>query len=216
MTSHNRRLALFFSMLLFIPTMGQVQPLELPAARKRAVYGRGYYVSPSRFDYSTLTSAITDSCQTKQGQAQAIYLWVCQHISYDTHTDIRTADEAFITHRAVCQGYCELYYRMAETVGLKTQLVYGRSRNSEGYEEDHSWLSVRTEEGDILMDPTWGAGSVVDGQFRRNTTPLVWFNPNPEIFIHTHLPQNKKHQHLQTPITPEAFDSLEYVRPTID
>ena len=216
MTSHNRRLALLLSLLLFIPTMGQEQQPELPSAKKRAVYGNGYYVSPSRFDYSAFTATITGDCQTKLEQAKAIYLWICQHISYDTRTDIRTADEAVTIRRAVCQGYCELFYRMAETVGLKVQLVYGRSRNSKGYEEEHSWLSVKTEEGEILMDPTWGAGSVVDGQFRHNTTPLVWFNPDPEVFIHTHLPQNKKHQHLQVPITPEAFDSLEYVRPAVD
>ena len=185
----------------------------LPTARKRAVYGKGYYIAPSRYDYSEVAKEVTKDTSSAYEQAKALYLWICENISYDTQTDIRTADLCWDKRRAVCQGYCELFYRMAETLGLKTQLVYGRSRNSLDSHENHSWLSVRTEKGDILLDPTWGAGSVIFGEFKRNSTPLVWFDPAPELFIHTHFPENKKHQHLKNTVKPEAFDTLKYVRP---
>lgn len=210
-----KKLLLMTSTLLFcLGTFAQVE--SLPHAKKRAVYGNGYYVNPSEYNYEQVAKDITQGTESKYEQAKLIYLWLCANISYDlAPNDVRSADKAWTERKAVCQGYCELFYRMAETLKLKTDLVYGRGRNSKGHMEDHSWLTVKTEQGEILMDPTWGAGSVVNGKFQRIKDPLVWFDVDPETFIHTHLPQNKKHQHLKVLVTEEGFDSLEYVRPTL-
>ncbi len=209
-----RRLILLCTVFLCLGVQAQ-KAHDLPTDKKRAVYGNGYYVSPSEYDYTQVVKDITKDCTTKYEQAKALYLWICRNISYDTPSDIRNADQCWTKRKAVCQGYCELFYRMAETLKLKTNLVYGTSKNSEGYREGHSWLSVKTDQGEILMDPTWGSGSVVNGKFRRIKDPLVWFDVDPELFIHTHLPENKKHQHLKELVTEEGFDTLEYVRPEV-
>lgn len=209
-----RRLILILYTMLMCLGMQAQGVQELPHARKRAVYGDGFYVSPSAYNYSEVARDITQGCTTKYEQAKALYLWICRSISYDTTSDIRNADECWRERKAVCQGYCELFYRLAEPLKLKTVLVYGISKNSEGHREGHSWLSVKTEEGWTLMDPTWGAGSVVNGMFHRINDPLVWFDVDGERFVHTHLPENNKHQHLEEPVTQEGFDTLMYVRPS--
>lgn len=188
---------------------------DLPKARRRAVYGNGYYISASELDYKGVAQQSTKGARTKYDKAKALYLWICGHISYDTRTNIRTADECWRQRRAVCQGYCELYYRMAETVGLDVDVIYGRCRNASDSGEEHGWVSIKTEKGEILADPTWGAGAVVNGEFRHQSDPLLWFDVNPEWFIFTHLPQNRKHQHLERKITEEEYESLSYVTPLV-
>lgn len=203
----------FLIQLLFVMASGLSLAQPLPVARKRAVYGNGYYIAPSQYDYSQVAKDIVKGKKSRYEQARALYLWICEHISYDTQTDIRTADLCWDRKRAVCQGYCELYYRMADCINLNTTLVYGHCRLADGSSEEHSWLSVNTEKGDILMDPTWGAGAVVNGQFQRQMMPLLWFDIDPEWLIFTHYPQNKKHQHLTQKVTEEVYDKLQYTTP---
>lgn len=206
---------LLFPLLVTCFWSGAQAQDDLPRARRRAVYGKGYYISASEQDYKGVAQQITSGARTKYEKARDLYLWICEHISYDTRTNIRTADECWRQRRAVCQGYCELYYRMAETVGLDVDVVYGRCRNASGSGEEHGWVSIKTEKGDILADPTWGAGAVVNGEFRHQSDPLLWFDVEPAWFIFTHLPQNRKHQHLERKVTEEEYERLSYVTPLV-
>lgn len=105
---------------------------------------------------------------------------------------------------------------MGETVGLKSKLIngYGKHANAAKLEK-HVWLSVETEEGEILLDPTWGAGLFVNGKFVRQQSPMLWFATNPHWFIFTHYPQKKKHQHLEVPVSEVEFRSLPYLNPIV-
>lgn len=185
----------------------------LPRARHRAVIGRGYYVSPSALDYSEAAEHMTREAQTAYAKAQAIYLWMCHNIRYDTETDIRTADQCWKERKGVCQGYCELFYRLGDCVGLETNIIYGKCRNANGKQEEHAWLSVETEQGDILIDPTWGAGMMKDGGLKHQSIPLLWFDVDPQWFVFTHLPLQKKYQHLEERVTKKEFDQLYYMTP---
>lgn len=204
------------SILLFCCTELQAQGTSLPSARKRAVYGNGYYVSASNLNYATVAKDAVREPQSKYEKARDLYLWVCRNISYDTHTNIRTADECWTNRRAVCQGYCELYYRMAECIGLDVDIVYGKCRNASGQMEEHGWLCIKTENGRILADPTWGAGSVVNGQFHHLSRHMLWFDVKPQWFIFTHLPANKRFQLMERKITEEEFNRLHYTSPLLE
>lgn len=183
---------------------------NLPLAKKRAVYGSGFYVSPCEYDYSKVAQTVVQGCDSKYSKAESLFQWICDKISYDTKTDIRTADKCWEQQKAVCQGYCELYFRMAECVGLKTKLIYGKSRNSIGQSEEHAWLSVETEKGNILLDPTWGAGSVENGKFCRQPNCMVWFDVEPEWFVFTHFPKDKKNMMMNVEISEAQFMKLPY------
>lgn len=191
---------------------------NLPTAKKKRISTTSYMVSASQYNYSTVARDITQGCRTSYDCAKALYLWICDNISYDSSLKIRTADECWRQRRGVCQGYCELYYRLAETLGIKTDLIYGQvklGRNDRNTEK-HVWLQIRTERGIHLLDPTWGAGKIINGKFERNTNPLLWFDVNPSWLIFTHLPKKEQHQYLKETIDAAKFASLPYATPELE
>lgn len=201
---------------LFCMAVGvEAQPSSLAPARKKAVYGTDYYVSPSALDYKAAARAIVGDATTDYERAERLYLWLCANVTYDLTGQVRTADACWRRRTAVCQGYCELFYRMAETVGVHSRLVFGRCKHVGLHAalEDHTWLSVETERGTILLDPTWGAGGYVHGEFVRLPNPLLWFDVAPAWFVFTHQPKSHRRQMLDVEVSDEQFSALPYVTP---
>lgn len=214
----SRKTYLTILLLLCLAGTAAGQWLQPTPGRKRAVYGVGYYVSPSSYDYSTLARSIVGSATTDYEKAQRIYLWLCDNITFDRSGQIRSADETYQRRTAVCQGYCELFYRLGECVGVKPRLIYGKCRlpavhGRPSTMQDHVWLSVSTAHGDILMDPTWGAGFYRGERFVRQSDPLKWFDVAPAWFVFTHFPDNSRRQHLSPAVTAEQFGRLPFVTP---
>ena len=185
--------------------------------KKKAVYGSGFYVSPTKYNYTERTRQITDGARTDYDKARAIYLWMCANVDFDPTGKIRTADECWENRKAVCQGYCELFFRMAETVGLKVKLINGNGKNLTHPDEleRHVWLIASTERGEVLMDPTWGAGLFVNGKFMRHPEPLMWFDTDPRWFIMTHMPQKRNAQLLKRIVKEEEFRQMPYANPLL-
>lgn len=193
----------------------EAQPSSLAPARKKAVYGPDYYVSPSALDYTEAARAIVGDASTDYERAERLYLWLCRNVTYDRSGQVRTADACWRRRTSVCQGYCELFYRMAESIGMRSKLVFGHCKHAGAHAklEDHTWLSVETEEGTILLDPTWGAGGYVRGEFVRLSNPLLWFDVAPEWFVFTHQPKSQRRQMLDVEVSDEQFEALPYVTP---
>lgn len=180
---------IFFCIICFLSLSTMAQGTALPSARKRAVYGKNYYVAPSRYDYRGVAREITEGKKTKYDKAQALYMWICSHIRYDHSNTLRTADECWDNGKAVCQGICELYYRMGRSIGLKPKLVMGMAKNiRSGEMERHAWLTVKTEKGLIMLDPTWGAALSFHNEWTHLPDPLNWFDVDMEEFSKTHSP----------------------------
>ena len=169
------------------------------------------YVSASTYDYAPLAKKITVNASTKKQKARAIYNWVCSNIAYDTNYKIYTADECIRNRKGVCQAYCELYYRLCEAVGVKCTIISGKCKNNiYGIISDggHAWICAEVEEGNILIDPTWGAGSLKGRTFSFRKDHSVYFQVDPYKFIFTHFPNDKKFQLLDNPIDYNTFASL--------
>lgn len=176
----------------------------------------GLRVSPTRYDYSIVAGQITEGCSSKYEQAEAIYRWICRNISYDTSYSIRTADGCWDSKSGVCQAYCELFYRLAEPLGLKTYIITGDAKSpDEESDAGHSWIFAVTsgENTGILIDPTWGAGSVSGGIFERSDNDMTWFHVAPEWMIFTHFPDDEMFQLLEEPLSRTRYDSLPMVMP---
>ena len=177
---------------------------------------QSFQVSDTKYDYSEVAAGITAGCSTKYEQAKAIYRWLCRNISYDTSYSIYTADECWDRRKGVCQAYCELFYRLAEPLGIRTFIISGDTKESlRGEGPGHAWLFVVTEgEGTgILIDPTWGAGSVDGNVFVRSENDMSWFHVDPYWMIFTHYPDDKQFQLLDTYVSPQEFLALPDVRP---
>ncbi len=174
-------------------------------------------VSETKYDYSAVATTITAGCTSKVEQAEAIYKWMCSHIAYDTDHKIHTADACWDERKGVCQGYCELYYRLAEPLGLHCTMIPGVTKDSKGAisEDGHAWLLVEVDGGGILVDPTWGAGGVQDGVFVRSDNDMSWFSVDPYWMIFTHYPDDSTYQFVDTPVSREAFVQLPYIKPSL-
>ena len=103
--------------------------------------------------------------KTAYQKVQAIYGWITKNVSYD-HDNLHdnsyllkyTAYAAAINRTAVCQGYANLFYRLANDAGLDCRIITGVANGGSGAEA-HAWNIVRMEDGKYYcVDATWDAG----------------------------------------------------------
>ena len=162
----------------------------------------------SRLNYAPMAAELTAGCGNDYEKIKAIYQWICEHIAYDTSYKIRSADECLKKQKGVCQAYCELFYLLAKAANIRVETWEGKSKDQTGFinPAGHGWLFAYTRENHgILMDPTWGAGSVESGQFVRDDNIWLWFNVAPERMILSHFPNDAACQLLENPVTEKEF-----------
>ena len=103
--------------------------------------------------------------KTAYQKVQAIYGWITRNVSYD-HDNLYdnsyllkyTAYAAAVNRTAVCQGYANLFYRLANDAGLDCRIITGVANGGSGAEA-HAWNIVRMEDGKYYcVDATWDAG----------------------------------------------------------
>lgn len=168
------------------------------------------YISRTKYDYSKVAQSIAGNADSKYDQAKLIFLWLCNNITYDVTYKFHTADDCFDNRSGVCQGYCELFYRLAEPLNLRTEIIFGKSKDGNNVISDkgHSWLMVEVEDGWIFIEPTWGAGAVNDGVFIKNDNPMPWFDVDPYWLIFNHFPDEPHYQMVSPAIDIETFKML--------
>lgn len=175
-------------------------------------------VSETRYDWSGLAQSITQGKTANYDKAYAIYRWLCDNIAYDTSYSIYDADTAYEQKRGVCQAYSEMFYRLGEAVGLSVDIINGKSKDNDGKISDkgHAWVFVRTDgNAGILVDPTWGAGSVENGRFTRSENDDTWFHVDPAWMIFTHYPDDESYQLLDNHIDYTSFISIPPLHPSL-
>lgn len=178
-------------------------------------------IPESRYDYSEAARSITENCVTPKEKARAIYKWICANIAYDTSYSIYTADECWDRRRGVCQAYCDLFYQLGTCVGLDVRRITGKTRDRETgrlSSNGHMWLFVVTEGENtgILVDPTWGAGSVSGDKFERKADDMSWFDVDPYWLLFTHYPDDESYQLISGKISLQQFLKLPYVWPFLE
>ena len=105
---------------------------------------------------AVLTELALDG-KTQYEKIYEIYSYICRNVSYDYNNLENddyilkyTAYAAMINGTAVCQGYSNLFYRMALEAGLQARIVAGKANN-----EPHSWNIVEVDEMFYFLDTTW-------------------------------------------------------------
>ena len=104
--------------------------------------------------------------KTTYQKVQAIYNWITANVKYDyshmndpTYWPQYTAYAAAVQKKAVCQGYANLFYRLANDAGIDCRIITGKAYNRDGA-ADHAWNIVRMADGKYYcLDATWDAGS---------------------------------------------------------
>ena len=109
-------------------------------------------------------STAIQSAANDYDKVKAIYDWLNTNVSYDyknlnddTYKLKHTAYAAAMDHKAVCQGYAVLFYRLALECGIDARVIAGKGNGSKGW-EDHAWNIVKLGGKYYLLDATWDAG----------------------------------------------------------
>lgn len=175
--------------------------------------GHGKRTMFSRLDYTQIASEITKGCTNDFERIKAIYLWICSNISYDTDYRIYDADQCFQERKGVCNAYCELFNKIAKCVGVRTELISGKTNKKTNKDPGHCWLFAYIDKSyGIFLDPTWGAGYVNGPKgkevFSFRKDHFGWFNVNPEQLILSHYPNEETWQFLDNPVKYEDFQQL--------
>lgn len=169
------------------------------------------FVSASNKSYDELAHRIIEGRSTDYDKVRAIYAWVCKNIAYDTTYSIYHADECYEKRKGVCQAYCELFHYIAKAVGIHSVIIKGRSKEKDGVISDtgHAWLVAAVgNDKAILMDPTWGSGSVINGEFSHKKSIWAWFDTDPKFMIFTHFPDVAEYQFLEKSLSYNEFKAL--------
>ena len=143
-----------------------------------------------------------DTDMTDYQIVRAIYDYITENVAYDTeglnaynaavssdtlkqeHCLIFTAYNALKEGKAVCQGYANLFYRLALEMGIDARIIASTDA------ENHAWNIVKLDGKYYNVDATWDAGNTDTG--------YEWFLLNDEEFT--------KKQHTRR----EEFDTDEY------
>ena len=168
-----------------------------------------------------LVKLITQQSQTKMEKARAIFIWLANNIAYDTSYKITSKEEALKQGKGVCEAYSGLFKSFGELAGLEVVSISGDTKQyyykqpSDLDQGGHAWNAVKIDDGRwMIVDPTWGAGHVRNRVFTRKLS-THWFDPQPEIFIFTHLPTEDKWQLLSKAITRDEFLRLPPLSPEL-
>lgn len=107
-----------------------------------------HLVSPTKYDWANAANAIVKGSYMPYDKAKAIYVWLAEHIQYDTTYTIYDADTAWKKKKGVCQAFCELFYRLGTASGLDVRIITGHGRgheNSRKVIENHCWIVVNKD-----------------------------------------------------------------------
>ena len=170
---------------------------------------------------TTLAKYLTKNTKNDTERAYAIFYWLSQNVAYDTqgffsgsYGDLSPAG-VLRSRKAVCSGYSRLFTGLAKAAGLEVVEITGVSKgygfSTNGTLGDHAWNAVKIKGQWRLIDSTWGAGFLNEGnKFQRKLENFYFFTP-PEQFIHDHFPNNSKWQLLKSPISKTKFKQLVYL-----
>ena len=163
----------------------------------------------TKYDWSTTARQLTEGLATEHEQVRAIYDFVRNSFTYDAEGTYHHVDECWEQKKAVCQGYCELFYCLASAAGIESHIISGLSKRRNSLLEKHGWMSVKADGCWMFVDPTWGSGAFNDqGQFVRTIDASIWFDTSPEWMIFRHFPSDSLMQMLPTPVSRKQFERL--------
>ncbi|RIB05218.1 hypothetical protein C2G38_2220251 [Gigaspora rosea] len=165
-----------------------------------------------------LSNHLTSCWDDHLDKLRAIYVWVTEHIEFDTDPgDLKNcgADETLKTRKG---GFAELFNELACKAGVKTWKIKGKTRGDpddkiDCKETDHTWNGTIYKGEYLLIDCAWGAGRLNEkSKLEKHFEPFYFLTP-PTYFIYSHFPNDPKEQYLKPQITKEEFLSLIHVKP---
>ncbi len=179
-----------------------------------------YYTTTAQEQYvdkrvEQIISSLDLENKDDYGKICAIYEYIINNVGYDYSEDENNKERfsaygALHNGKAVCQGFSQLFYRLAKEVGIPCRIISGTADGG------HAWNIVAVDGIYYLVDSTWDIFSddisqcdyfmkgSLDFDEADRTTPHVASGENPDNFIITDFTTDEFK--AAYPIADYAFD----------
>ena len=122
---------------------------------------------------------------TDEEKITLVYDYICENVVYDYdhlamgsgYPLMFSAYAALIDGTAVCQGYSNLFYRLALELGVDTRIISGFGNGG-----PHSWNIAQLGESYYYLDSTWDAGRADYAYFLLGSKAFLWDHALDEEF----------------------------------
>ncbi|OME46859.1 hypothetical protein BSK59_28875 [Paenibacillus odorifer] len=159
------------------------------------------YVNSDDPEIIGLARSIAEGKANDYDKTKAIHDWVTQNIAYDTvayfsgDIQLKTAMEALLNKKALCNGYAHLTAALNRAIGIPTRIHTGTVKgiretnaiDTSVVDSLHTWIETYVDGKWIIQDTTWDAGYLSS-----STNKFVfqqsdrYFDPSPEMFALDH------------------------------
>ena len=165
-------------------------------------------------------------------RVKALHDYVISRVTYDLDvlkTGKRSAQDAqtvFVTGKAVCEGYANLFMALGQSIGMDVVFVGGKVRQDlapidviptplrlikSNYDWTlHAWNAVKVAGDWQLVDTTWDDSDANDPNATYEADYLM---PPPEVMITSHLPEQSAWQLLRHPKDQDSFERQLLLKP---
>ncbi|MBU0940480.1 MAG: hypothetical protein KKD36_03475 [Bacteroidetes bacterium] len=176
------------------------------------------YISKIPTSATVSTASIANYIQSKyttpDEKIRAVFYWTTANISYDVANRIALQQEQLLedriaitlkTRKGVCKNYAEVFTDLANKLGVETVVVRGYTKqNGVVGRIPHAWCASKIGAKWYLFDPTWAAGYIDGGQFKKRVRD-TYYKLQPEEMIASHMPYDYLWQFISNPITNAEF-----------
>ncbi|MBX9887973.1 MAG: hypothetical protein K2Y30_08585 [Flavobacteriaceae bacterium] len=163
---------------------------------------------------TAIAAYIQSKFTTPDDKIRAVFYWITANISYDVANRISIQQEQLLedriaitlkTRKGVCKNYAEVFTDLANKLGVETVVVRGYTKqNGVVGRIPHAWCASKIGAKWYLFDPTWAAGYIDGGQFKKRVRD-TYYKLQPEEMIASHMPYDYLWQFISYPITNAEF-----------
>jgi len=204
-----KHLLFALALLMSLPAFAQKEDGFIPAAK---ILGNA---PDSVFNSTNSFAAYLDNqFDNDEEILRGIFVWITKSVSYDIENMYRIhyseqpgelVEKTFLTRKAICQGYAELFNELCHQTGIQSCVVHGYTKqNGSISNAGHAWVVAKSNDSWYCFDPTWGAGYIMEGKFVRSFSP-EYFMANPAGFVVSHMPLDPMWQCLNQPVSIRDF-----------
>lgn len=170
----------------------------------------------------SLANKIKSDFRTDLNKARAIFKWLANNIRYNLEElynprisyrysysseeerlqkiqaiKDKIVKDAFLTKLGVCEEYAQSFKKVADLIGLESQVIKGNVRNSvrqigmNPKGTNHAWNLVKINNRWIILDATWAAGYLFNGRWVKSFNDY-FFDIDHKKIGKTHYPDDRK------------------------
>ena len=124
-------------------------------------------------------------------KVKILHDWIADNVRYDVESflanrrlpDAGSVETVLRSRMSVCEGYSNVFNRMAKIAGFQSEKITGYGRGfgylpssvEEPGRSNHAWNAVKIENRWYLLDITWDAGSVKERNWEKRYSTAFLF-----------------------------------------